>query len=122
MSPNALLCSLKQNHSNNFLLQFEVLEKSALRNGRKCFKTLLDREDNSIQHCLQLRQMERNILLVNSSRNCVFLVSMVRLGSRVMDWSKEQVIQEMEVKPGTCTHEKTQESNENENYVETLKE
>lgn len=39
-----------------------------------------------------------------------------------MDWSKEQVIQEMEVKPGTCTHEKTQESNENENYVETLKE
>lgn len=110
--PHALLCSLKTK-SLNFLLQFEVLEKSALRNGRKCFKILLDREDNSsIQYCLQLKQVERNILLFNRSRNCVVLVSMVRLGSRETDWNKEQVVQEMEVKPGTYTRERIQERKE----------
>ena len=87
-SPDALLSSLKTK-SLNFLLQFEVLEKSALRNRRKCFQTLLGREDNSsMQYCLQLKQVNRNILLVNRSRNCVFVVSVVRLGSREMDWSK----------------------------------
>lgn len=56
--------------------------------------TLLDREDNGrIQYCLQLKQVERNILIdvVNGSRNWVVMASMVRLGSSEMDWSKEEV-------------------------------
>lgn len=52
-------------------------------------KTLLVREANShIQYRLELKQVEKSILVVTT----VLMASMVSLGSREMDWSKRGVV------------------------------